>query len=165
MLRRFSNSPRVTNTVMGAVGVLLILAALGYGAFSVWRSDAAPHGLATPVGEDCGTLNTLDPGAVMLGDTVTYSAVPAECLWEAFQQCSTATLTFKDYGLDAGYTHVIIVRHAASGCSVSDSVLHFIDERSDYASYTCAGILPPTDGVFTIAGCGEEGDVIIKHLG
>ena len=105
--------------------------------------------------------------------TITYSyqtvsGAPADCLWNAYLKCQTATFTYTVRGIDTGVTHVIIVQRGDHGCTVTDSVDSWSDNgpgRHDVSSYTCAGMLAPTAMDFDLTDCGAEGNVQLVFIG
>lgn len=148
MLRTRLNSLTVTRVVS-------VVAALALIAFFVARIVFSPA-LPTPIGQNCGTIK--QPSATPV------SAAPANCLWNAFLRCQTATLTYDQNELDVGQNHVIIVQRGSNGCTVTDTVDAWsanFGGSHNIRSYTCEGIVPPLNGVFTIYGCGDEGNVTI----
>ncbi len=137
--------------VLAFASVAIILGAL---VFVYLRFFYVPP-LPSPVGQNCGTITYRYQPA---------SAAPANCLWNAYLKCRTATLTYSYTAIDTGVTHVIIVQPGTNGCTVDDTAdgwsANFLGHHK-VITYHCAGIVPPQNGVFTVFGCGDEGNIAI----
>lgn len=139
-------------------GFIFSVIAVGIVIFFIAHILTSPS-LPTPVGQNCGTITY---------SYQTVSGAPADCLWNAYLKCQTATFTYTVRGIDTGVTHVIIVQRGDHGCTVTDSVDSWSDNgpgRHDVSSYTCAGMLAPTAMDFDLTDCGAEGNVQFVFIG
>lgn len=97
-----------------------------------------------------GTINT--PGAKQVED----------CFWQAYQKCSTATLSFTTTGVDTVLLRKFTIKNNSGQCLVTDAVQHAIVPAplSPAKTYTCTGLTEQTDGLH-FSGCGIDGEVLV----
>src|SRR6266568_1569825 len=100
-----------------AIGAVLILALLivGVGVAFAGRTPAQ--------GQNCGEVHTLNAHFIESEASVRQAE---NCFWQAFQQCSAASLTFQQSGIDAGVIHTFTTVNNNGKCSISDVTQHYI---------------------------------------
>lgn len=121
-------------------------------------SVAAP---GEPRGRNCGTVQMRGPQTVN-----GPSAQQAEdCLWQAFQQCSTvgtAVFTVTQMGVDTLATRVFTLRSSGSGCTIQESVeFRVVPRPPTMATYSCASLTREASGALHFLACGADGDLVV----
>ena len=88
----------------------------------------------------CGTVNAR---LVQKGQPPAHDA--ENCLAQAFASCHAATMTFEQYGVDAGATYLITVETGKNGCVIDVQEDDLINTHHATKSYTClrAQLRPP----------------------
>src|SRR6266581_600508 len=123
-----------------AIGAVLILALLivGVGVAFAGRTPAQ--------GQNCGEVHTLNAHFIESEASVRQAE---NCFWQAFQQCSAASLTFQTVNNNGK-------------CSISDVTQHYIAPNPTQAgqTYTCTGLARQADGLHFL-NCGAEGNIVV----
>ena len=114
----------------------------------------------TPIqGQKCGEVHTLNGHFIESEASVRQAE---NCFWQAFQQCSAASLTFQQSGIDAGVIHTFIIVNNTGKCSISDVTQHYIAPNPTQAgqTYTCTSLARQADGLHFL-NCGTEGNIVV----
>ena len=130
---------------------MLVLAACG-------PNGAGQGGGATPTAvqvQKCGRV-TIGPRGAPVDPTASQAA--GNCLWQAYQQCQPATMTFTATSLDTGTIRIFTIGKNGSNCMISDVVQHYIapNPPKTTATYTCAAVTKTSTGL-RFASCGQDG--------
>jgi len=138
-----------------AIGAVLILALLIVGV----GVAVAVDGRTPAQGQNCGEVHTLDTHFIESGEKVQQAE---NCFWQAFQQCSAASLTFQASGTDAGVIHTFTTIDNNGKCSISDATQHYIapNPTQPGPAYTCTGLARQADGLHFL-NCGDEGNIVV----
>ncbi len=117
-----------------------------------------PKSTPAAVGQDCGMIQMLGPNPPR-----DQTALQSEqCFWQAYQQCTVATLTVAMRGVDAGTIHQFTLSKSGSGCTITDTAQPYVVPHPTPAAtrYTCASLKQQADGLLFTA-CGDEGDITV----
>ena len=115
---------------------------------------AGPTPLPQPGSQDCGSVSVLG------GHVTSAGAQQVEnCFYQAYQQCSPATMVASLSGVDAGTRHSFSL---SNGCVISDSAQNFVAPRPPGPAtvVTCAGLSNTGSGLL-FSSCGSYGDVFV----
>src|SRR5258708_27672939 len=136
-----------------AIGAVLILALLIVGVGVAFAGK-------TPAQEpNCGEVHTLNTHFIESGEKVQQAE---NCFWQAFQQCSAASLTFQASGTDAGVIHTFTIVNNNGKCSISDATQHYIapNPTQPGPAYTCTSLTRQADGLHFL-NSHDEGNIIV----
>jgi hypothetical protein len=138
-----------------AIGAVLILALLIVGVGVAF----AFAGRTPAQGQNCSEVHTLNAHFIESEASVRQAE---NCFWQAFQQCSAASLTFQQSGIDAGVIHTFTTVNNNGKCSISDVTQHYIAPNPTQAgqTYTCTGLARQADGLHFLK-CGAEGNIVV----
>lgn len=146
--------------VAGLSMLLVILAACSFGGGSGQGGSTTPTPAPTPsptpiAAQQCGKVNIGPRGTPT--DPPTAQAA-TNCLWQAYQQCQPATMTFNVASLDTGVVHIFTLQKKGSSCTITDEVQRYIapNPPKTIATYTCAGVTKTTAGL-VFSSCGQDG--------
>jgi len=133
--------------------LILVLLIIGIGLFVIFTARAFAQG------QNCGEVHTLNGQFSESGGTVRQTE---NCFWQAFQQCSAATLTFEASGIDAGVIHTFTTVNNNGKCSISDATQHYIapNPAQPGKTYSCTGLTQQADGLHFL-NCGDEGNIVV----
>lgn len=114
--------------------------------FQVQAGDAPPAA-------DCGQVTVLNRNLT--------SPNPNEaetCFYQAYSQCSPATLVVSINGVDAGTRHTFGLQGSSGSCTVTDSRQNFVIPRPPQppTSVTCSGLSRIPDGGLLFQSCGGD---------
>ena len=156
-------SPAITLILLCA-----LLAACGsYVSSQGGQSQVTPTSIATSTlspsqtqkAQNCGKVDTTLNGKALDAKT---ARLASNCFWQAFQNCHAASLLLKVHSLDTGANHTFTIKGTNSGCSIMDTVTHYIvpNNLNTTRSYACSGLVMQADGLHFIA-CGSLGNIVI----
>ncbi|MGI8553635.1 MAG: hypothetical protein ACR2PL_23035, partial [Dehalococcoidia bacterium] len=103
-----------------------------------------PSPSASAQGRSCGTVQErgptgagVAPGSVLNGSDAQQAE---QCFVQAYQQCSSATLTVRIMGIDTSQTHTFALSGGSGACVVTDTVQSFVAPRGGLPArtVTCA---------------------------
>lgn len=157
MLDQLRHRPMLVASCMVILLGLSVIIILNYTLF------ASP----TPRGVNCGTIyvyagNEPVYDANVKRDTVRASA---DCFWNAYQHCQTATLIVHQEGIDTSITSMFIVDRQQESCILTDTMqetsANFGGSQSPYKIYTCSALL--RNGYdFDFNNCGKLSNLSIS---
>jgi hypothetical protein len=104
-------------------------------------------------GTDCGQITVLNKKIVTQG-----SASAESCFYQAYLQCSPATLLVSINGVDAGTRHSFGLQGSSGSCTVVDSKQNFVIPRPPQPStqVNCSGLIQTSDGGLLFQSCGGD---------
>ncbi len=115
---------------------------------------------STPVaaGQDCGTITMLGPNPPQDANALQSE----QCFWQAYQQCTVATLTVTMRGVDAGMTHQFTLDKTGGSCTIVDTLQSYVVPiRTPSANkLTCASLVQQNGGLL-FKSCGDQGDIAV----
>ncbi|HVB72580.1 MAG TPA: hypothetical protein VNE38_03400 [Ktedonobacteraceae bacterium] len=156
--QRFYHNPlgRVVYIITGSLLLVFVLAACGSQATTGGQSTSTPP----PQTVNCGNVSSSLANHSPSDKAAAQKA--EDCLYQAYQQCRPATLTFTTFGVDAGAINHFSVKSVNGSCTISDGVQHYVAPNPPGATslYTCATMTRQSDGLH-IQTCGELGTVLI----
>ncbi len=139
---------------------LFLLAACGANA-SATGGSSVQTATATPAPtKQCGTVRSL--GKVVLPSYTKNAQGVEDCFWQAYQQCSPATLVYSQNGVDTATIHTFSLKSLNGKCVITDTLQHVIFPRTPKpgVSDTCASLTQQADGLH-FQTCQNEGDVVV----
>jgi len=108
--------------------------------------------------EQCGSVTSLN------GHVTSPGAQQAEdCFFQAYQQCTPATLTATLNGVDAGTTHMFSLQPTGGTCLITDVAQTHVypgPRLGPPVTVTCASLAQTASGLL-FAGCGSLGDLLV----
>ncbi|HZS76605.1 MAG TPA: hypothetical protein VFA41_08310 [Ktedonobacteraceae bacterium] len=112
--------------------------------------------------QNCGSLHKNQLALVQKDKAV--APQDENCFWQAYQQCSPATLTFTQTSIDTGVIHTFTVKNVNGKCTITDSYQHFIapNPPGKAVDYTCGSMTKESDGLH-IASCGQMDTIVIPN--
>jgi hypothetical protein len=108
-------------------------------------------------GGACGSVSVLG-GRVTSGDPQQVES----CFYQAYQQCSPATMSATLSGVDAGTKHTFSLQGFPGNCAIQDERQTFVVPRPSGPATTvsCAGLSDTGNGLL-FSSCGAFGDILI----
>jgi hypothetical protein len=106
---------------------------------------------------DCGSVSVLG------GHVTSSNAQQVEsCFYQAYQQCSPATMSATLNGVDAGTTHTFSLQNSSGGCTIFDARQTRVIPRppGPATTVTCAALTDTGSGLL-FSSCGTFGDVLV----
>lgn len=113
--------------------------------------------------KDCGQVSVAGPGV----QNSTQAQQAENCFYQAYQNCASATLEAHFMGVDAGADHKLETASGTSGCTVKDTVTHYVVPSNITPTpqvYTCTS-LKQTSTTLVLSNCGDLGTVTIPASG
>jgi hypothetical protein len=156
-LRRWG-PPGLAVLLCAALSILLV--ACGSAITTSGGPGAAPSATASPMVLSCGSISAAGPQQRSPATNDPRRA--EECFVRAFHACQPATLQYTQVGVDSGVIHHFSIKQQSGRCNLIDATEHFIAPSPPRAaaSYTCRDVRK-LGSVYTIIGCGAEGDITL----
>ncbi len=110
-------------------------------------------------GQQCGSISMSPHGTL---EDAGLSTKASTCFLKAYQQCQSASLTYRVGGIDTTTVRTFTIEKQGNNCAITDSVQNFVVPHQVGAtkSYTCNGITMSNNQLH-ISGCGADGTIII----
>lgn len=142
------------------LGVAVALVVIGGGITAYMLLHNTP---AVAQGRNCGSFTTNGQRTFGAGQHSTAAQI-ADCFWQAYQQCQTASMHVTFMGVDAGTQHVFTLQKQQNGCQVVDTSqfynVNFGGSHSKPETNVCAS-LTRTQSALHFSQCGQNGDVVV----
>ena len=150
---------QITLRWLPIAGILLGVALIVGVAIQVY---AATHPTPHIIGQNCGMARQSPYQAMPVPTPAPSDAAAINCLWQAYQQCHSATLVATTVYVDTGIRHYLTVQAQGGRCTVHDVADNFVvpGHHDTITAFTCAGLRQSGAGLVAF-GCGAEGDVTI----
>lgn len=110
----------------------------------------------------CGSISQLGPGSVPTTKTSTPQQI-GDCFWQAYQQCTAASLTFVTSSIDTILTRTFQIQKIGGGCQVLDKVQMRIVPQPPRVkqTYTCTSV-QKTTSTLQVLNCQDDGTITIS---
>ena len=104
-------------------------------------------------GQDCGQIMVRGPQTVSSG-----AQSVEDCFFQAYQQCTPATLEVSFMGVDAGARDSFSLQTGDSGCVITATIQTYVAPRPPRPpmTVTCAGLTRSSDGGLLFSSCGSS---------
>src|SRR5579859_6788207 len=104
-------------------------------------------------------------GTISMSPLQLQGAAPAQqvggCFWQAYQQCSPASMLVSATGMDTTISHSLLIEKKNGSCAIVDTLSKALAPKPATATtYICSG-MTNNNGTLHLTGCGTEGDIII----
>ncbi|MGH2508254.1 MAG: hypothetical protein ACRDHZ_12760 [Ktedonobacteraceae bacterium] len=113
--------------------------------------------------QQCGTVHTMRSLVVAMDWNMATGV--EDCFWQAFQQCSSATLVYTQSDVEASTIHTFSLQSRNNTCKITDSVQHFLAPHPPQSpvSYICAGMQRQANGLHFLS-CGVLGLILVPAV-
>ncbi len=125
-------------------------------------TGSTPHSQSTTSNlpmVNCGSISQADNGTIR---SKTDPKVTGDCFWQAFQQCSTASLHFIHTSVDTTRTQIFEVHKTGTSCQISESVeTRIIPQPAKHLyTYHCASLKKEATSL-QFQKCDADGTIMV----
>ncbi|MBO0796068.1 MAG: hypothetical protein J2P36_34695 [Ktedonobacteraceae bacterium] len=120
----------------------------------------APTPTLPPNTRHCGSITISLKGPA--GSSKSNDQAVGNCFWQDYQQCRSATMSFRTTSTDTITAHTFVLTKKGSICQITDTVQHITTPNhiTSSTTYACAG-LNKDDTRLIFNGCGRNGNIAV----